>query len=135
MANPQSDAPPHRGNVYDPECSARDVLELVGSKWVLLILPLLQAGPLRNARLLESLSGISQKMLTQTLRELERHGLIHREVFPGKRVRVEYTLTELGCSLSQVLAPLDRWAEANFVQIDLAKARYDAKIGSLNPAP
>lgn len=116
----------HRGDVYDPECSARDVLELIGSKWVLLILPLLAAGPLRNAALQRRVGGISQKMLAQTLRALERNGLVARtRGEDGRRIAVSYALTPLGASLWQALAALDRWAERHFVELDRAREAYD----------
>lgn len=115
------------GDVYDASCSARDALELVASKWAMLILPALATGPLRNAALLRRIGGISQKVLTQTLRDLERNGLIVREDKGTLPRRVEYRLSRLGNSLSQTLSVLDRWAERYFPELDAARERYDAK--------
>lgn len=122
------------GDVYDPSCSARNALELVASKWAMLILPALAAGPLRNAALLRRIGGISQKVLTQTLRELERNGLIVREDKGTLPRRVEYRLSRLGNSLSRTLSVLDRWAERYFPELDAARERYDARQASRSSA-
>jgi DNA-binding HxlR family transcriptional regulator len=118
----------HSGDVYDPACSARDVLALVASKWVMLILPALADGPMRNSALLRKIGGLSQKMLTQTLRDLERHGLIIRRDKTRARLHVEYRLSALGESLSDALTVLDKWAERHFPQLDASRERYDAQI-------
>ena len=91
------------GDVYDPSCSARDALELIASKWAMLILPALASGPMRNAQLLRRIGGVSQKVLTQTLRELERNGLIVRRDLELRPRRVEYELSRLGRSLTRTL--------------------------------
>jgi DNA-binding HxlR family transcriptional regulator len=114
------------GTVYDPSCSARDALELISSKWAMMILPALAQSPMRNAALLRRIGGISQKMLTQTLRDLERNGLIVRQDMRSVPPHVEYRLSRLGASLSKTLVVLDRWAERHFHQLDAARARYDA---------
>jgi DNA-binding HxlR family transcriptional regulator len=113
------------GNVYDPSCSARDALELIASKWAMLVLPALSARPMRNAELLRKIGGISQKMLTQTLRELERNGLVIREDMQTVPPHVEYRLSKLGASLSDALVVLDRWAERHFPELDAARERFD----------
>lgn len=118
---------PHHGDVYDPSCSARDVLELVASKWVMLILPALAQGPLRNGELLRRIRGISQKVLTQTLKDLERNGLVSRLDIADVRPHVKYDLTDLGRSLCGTLEILDRWAEMHFPALDQAKAQYDLR--------
>lgn len=115
------------GDVYDPSCSARDALELIASKWAMLILPALARGPMRNAALLRRIGGISQKMLTQTLKDLERNGLIIREDMRTMPLHVEYRLSPLGASLSRTLTVLDRWAERYFLRLDAARERFDAK--------
>lgn len=115
------------GNVYDPSCSARDALELIASKWAMLILPALTQGSLRNAELLRRIGGISQKMLTQTLKDLERNGLIIREDKGTRPRHVEYRLSHLGESLGQALNALDLWAERHFSQLDAAREQYDAR--------
>lgn len=114
------------GDVYDPACSARDALELIASKWAMLILPTLARGPMRNAALLRRIGGISQKMLTQTLKDLERNGLIIREDMRTMPPHVEYRLSPLGASLSRALTVLDRWAERYFLRLDIARDSYDA---------
>jgi DNA-binding HxlR family transcriptional regulator len=92
----------------------------------MLILPALADGPMRNSALLRKIKGISQKILTQTLRDLERHGLIVREVKVGVRPHVEYRLSSLGESLTGALTVLDRWAERHFLQVDASRAQFDA---------
>jgi DNA-binding HxlR family transcriptional regulator len=113
------------GNIYDPSCSARDALELIASKWTTLILPALTQGPMRNAALLRKVGGISQKMLTQTLRDLERNGLVIRRDMGTLPRHVEYRLSRLGASLGRELKALDRWAERHFTQLDAAREEYD----------
>jgi DNA-binding HxlR family transcriptional regulator len=115
------------GDVYDPSCSARDALELIASKWALLILPALAQGPMRNAQLMRRIGGISQKMLTQTLRDLERNGLVVREDRRTLPLHVEYRLSALGASLAQTLTVLDRWAERHFTRLDAAREQFDAR--------
>jgi DNA-binding HxlR family transcriptional regulator len=113
-------------SVFDPNCSARDALELIASKWAMLILPALARGPMRNGALLQRIGGISQKMLTQTLKDLERNGLVVREDRGTVPPHVEYRLSPLGRSLSRALITLDRWAEQNFPALDAARDRFDA---------
>lgn len=115
------------GNVYSATCPSRGVLEVISSKWVLLIVPLLAERPVRNNEFLRLIDGISQKMLTQTLRELERHGLVeridHRTVPP----HVEYRLTSLGRSLNDALQPVDDWAQRNFSSLLAAQRAFEKK--------
>jgi DNA-binding HxlR family transcriptional regulator len=113
-------------SVFDASCSARDTLELVASKWTMLILPALAEGPTRHGALLRRIQGISQKMLTQTLRDLERNGLVIRHDRQTVPPHVEYQLSRLGRSLSDVLVTLDRWAERNFPALDAARDTFDA---------
>ena len=114
-------------SVYAEACPSRAILELIADKWTLLILPALRRGRLRNGDLMRLIGGVSQKMLTQTLRELERNGLVkridHQEVPP----RVEYELTELGRSLSDYMRKLDGWAEANLGEVMKARAEFEAR--------
>jgi DNA-binding HxlR family transcriptional regulator len=114
-------------SVFDPSCSARDALELIASKWAMLILPALARGPMRNGALLRQVGGITQKMLTQTLKDLERNGLVVREDRGTVPPHVEYRLSPLGRSLSKALITLDRWAELNFPALDAARERFDAE--------
>lgn len=113
-------------NVFDPACSARDALELISSKWAILILSALSDGAMRNGALLRKIGGISQKMLTQTLKELERNGLVDRIDHQSVPPHVEYQLNEIGHSLVEKLIALDRWAEQYFPTLDKARERYDA---------
>jgi DNA-binding HxlR family transcriptional regulator len=115
------------GDVYDASCSARDALTLIASKWSMLILPALADSPMRNSALHDRIGGISQKMLTQTLRDLERNGLIIRQDMQTMPLHVEYRLSLLGASLSETLAVLDRWAERHFPELDAARDRFDRK--------
>ena len=91
----------------------------------MLILPALADGPMRDGALLDRIGGISQKMLTQTLRDLERNGLIVRRDMQTMPLHVEYRLSALGLSLSHTLAVLDRWAERHFPELDAARDRFD----------
>ncbi len=113
--------------VYAEACPSRAILELIADKWTLLIVPALRRGRMRNGELMRLIGGVSQKMLTQTLRELERNGLVtridHQEVPP----RVEYELTELGRSLSDLMRKLDGWAEANISEVLKARAEFEAR--------
>ena len=122
---PQVAAP----SVFDPSCSARHALELIASKWALLILPALARGPMRNGALLRRVGGVSQKMLTQTLKDLERNGLVVREDKRTVPPHVEYRLSPLGRSLSKALITLDRWAEHHFPELDAARDRFDVEEG------
>jgi DNA-binding HxlR family transcriptional regulator len=132
MTSPVTNAATPAGNVFDANCSARHALELISSKWAMLILPALRDGPMRNAELLRKIGGISQKVLTETLRDLERNGLVIRDDFQTKPLHVEYRLSALGQSLSDALIVLDRWAEQNFPALDAARERYDGARQTVN---
>lgn len=120
-----SDSPPP--NVYLEACPSRAILELIADKWTLLILPSLKRGPLRNGDLMRLIEGVSQKMLTQTLRELERNGLVSRTDFMEIPPRVEYALTDLGRSLADAVRRLDTWAEVHIAQVQAARAAFDGR--------
>lgn len=98
-------------------CPSRDVLDLIRGKWAILILCYLQQGSMRTGALMRAIEGISQKMLTQTLRELERDGFVERISYPEVPPRVEYRLTELGQSLSELARSMERWFIANYPSI------------------
>ncbi|HEY4244641.1 MAG TPA: helix-turn-helix domain-containing protein [Kofleriaceae bacterium] len=104
----------------------REVLDRVGDKWSVLIVTLLGDGPMRFNELKRAVEGISQRMLTLTLRGLERDGLVTRTVFPEIPPRVEYTLTRLGKSLLRPISALSAWAGAHRGQIQEARSRFDA---------
>ena len=110
------------------ECqSVREILARVGDKWTVLIVGLLGGGPMRFSELRRAVDGISQKMLTTTLRILERDGLCTRKVFPTVPPRVEYELTALGRDLLFPVKALGDWAIANRVRVDAARRRFDAR--------
>ncbi|MEH6663923.1 MAG: helix-turn-helix domain-containing protein [Brevundimonas sp.] len=104
----------------------RTILARVGDKWSVLIVMVLADGPKRFSDLRRSIDGISQRMLTLTLRGLERDGLVSRTVLPTKPPRVDYELTPLGHSLREPVAALGQWAIANRQGVDAARRRFDA---------
>ena len=113
-------------NVYDANCPTRQVLDLIADKWATLIIGLLNdKQPQRFAALQRQIGGISQKMLTQTLRSLERDGLVQRTIYPQVPPRVEYALTPLGQTLCEPIAALIRWSEENIDAVTAAQKRYD----------
>jgi DNA-binding HxlR family transcriptional regulator len=106
-------------------CPVRSVLDRVGDKWsILTILSLGSAGTLRFNELKTRIEGISQRMLTVTLRSLEQDGLVSRTVYPTVPPRVDYTLTPLGCSLLQQMLGLTKWANEHIADIAAARERY-----------
>jgi DNA-binding HxlR family transcriptional regulator len=113
-------------DVMSQVCPSRRVLALIADKWTMLILPALQDGPRRNAELMRAVGGVSQKMLTQTLRDLERNGLIERHDYGEIPPRVDYRLTALGRSLTEPIWALDRWAERHFNEVEAARLAFDA---------
>ncbi|MBL7499360.1 helix-turn-helix transcriptional regulator [Frankia sp. CNm7] len=108
-------------------CPSRQVLDAISDKWVCLVLSALATGPRRYGQLQDEIAGVSPKMLTQTLRSLERDGLVDRTVTAQVPVRVDYSLTELGRDLQAVIYGIKRWAERNVEQIYQARAVYDAR--------
>jgi len=103
------------------------VVSTIGDKWTLLVLYALEhGGTLRFSQLQRQVPGITQKMLTQTLRQLERDGIVSREVYPVIPPRVEYALTDLGRSLSGVIAELRTWAYSHMDDIESARGEYAA---------
>ena len=106
-------------NVYAAICPSREVLALIGEKWVALVIGALNGRVLRFGELKRVCEGVSQKMLTQTLRKLERDGLVVRQSYSDELVlRVEYQLSELGQSLVPVLAQTKQWAQDNLQAIE-----------------
>ncbi|WP_428408622.1 winged helix-turn-helix transcriptional regulator [Hyphococcus sp.] len=101
------------------------VLSRLGDKWSVLIVVLLRERAFRFNEIKRAVSGISQQMLTRTLRNLERDGLVSRTTYPTSPPQVEYALTDLGRSLSEPVLALGDWARANLAAIDAAQARYD----------
>jgi DNA-binding HxlR family transcriptional regulator len=113
------------GNVYTSNCPTREILDLIGDKWTALIIGVLEEGVMRFSDIQRRIGGISQKMLTQTLRSLERDGLITRTVYAEVPPRVEYALTPLGKTLTHALATIRYWAETNMNEVIAAQQHYD----------
>lgn len=101
----------------------------LGEKWTMLALNDLADGPKRFGQLLKRIEGVSQKMLTQTLRSLERDGLVAREVLSDRPIQVAYSLTPMGVALLPVAAALKRWVETHYPAIDDNNRRYDDAFG------
>jgi DNA-binding HxlR family transcriptional regulator len=111
------------------QCPTRQVLTRIADKWTMLVITLLSENQkLRFSELRRQIEGVSQKMLTQTLRGLERDGLVTRTVYPTVPVTVEYRLTDLGRSLGEAVGAIRGWAYANMDDIEAARERYDASI-------
>lgn len=108
-------------------CPTSKLLDRLGDKWVTLVLVQLSGGPRRYGELSRAVPGASQKMLTQTLRLLERDGLVARAVVPGVPARVDYSLTPLGASLLPVVRALRGWAERHMDEVDASRADYDSR--------
>ncbi len=108
-------------------CPVRDVIERIGDKWSVLVIVQLVEGPRRFGELVRGTDGISRRMLTRTLRLLERDGLVSRTVFPTTPPSVEYAITELGEGLAGPLAALTDWAVANRPRVEAARAAFDAR--------
>jgi len=128
MQKPVEPLPSCHGNVFDACCPARSVLEVLAEKWALLLVHTLAHGPARTAELRRRIGGISDKMLIQTLRRLERNGFVARRAYPEVPPRVEYSLTPLGASLSEPITTLDRWVERHLTEIDLAQREFDQRM-------
>lgn len=118
-----------RYNVYDQNCPARKLIESISDKWTILIMCKLQERTWRFGELRREIGGISQKMLMQTLRNLEKNGFVIRETFPVLPLRVEYSLTWLGKSLSNVLEKVNVWAEEHMDAIMLAQHKFQIEPG------
>jgi DNA-binding HxlR family transcriptional regulator len=125
-------SPRHVG--YSGECLAvREVLSRVGDKWSVLIVVLLNCGPMRFNALRRSVEGISQRMLTLTLRGLERDGIVTRTVEPTTPPSVEYALTPLGRSLLKPIEALAAWARENRVAVSEARATFIERHAAAAP--
>jgi DNA-binding HxlR family transcriptional regulator len=114
-------------NAFMADCPTRQLLDTLSDKWLTLVLSRLIDGPRRYSELSREIAGVSQKMLTQTLRTLERDGLVDRVVTPSVPVRVDYELTAVGKDLAPVVHAIKLWAEANMDRIDTARADYDRR--------
>jgi DNA-binding HxlR family transcriptional regulator len=111
-------------NAYVAECPSRQVLDALSDKWVTLVLTALAGSPQRYSELSRTIAGVSQKMLTQTLRMLERDGLVTRTITPSVPVRVDYQLTPLGHTLLPVVRAIKDWSETHIAEVQAARAAY-----------
>jgi len=118
-----------RGDAFDPECPTRVVLDRIGDKWTALVIGALSGGVLRFSELRAAVGGVAPKVLTQTLRALERDGLVTRTVHAQVPPRVDYELTDLGRSLGAPIATLTDWAEIHVADILAARDRFEAATG------
>jgi DNA-binding HxlR family transcriptional regulator len=110
---------------YAEGCPSRRLLDRIGDRWTVLIIGTLSEGPHRFSEIRRAVEGISQKMLTQTLRGLERDGLVTRTVYAEVPPRVEYELTPAGETLREPLKALERWSVEHFGQVAASWGRYD----------
>jgi DNA-binding HxlR family transcriptional regulator len=119
----------HIASIRARALESRDAIELLSNKWRIAVLHLLTPGPLRTGKLQRGLDDIAPKVLTQTLRSMERDGLIERKTFAEVPPRVEYGLTEMGTSALAPLRELCLWARANSARRDAARRRFDGATG------
>ncbi|MCY1143872.1 helix-turn-helix domain-containing protein [Actinoplanes sp. Pm04-4] len=112
-------------SAYAKNCPSRQILDRIGDTWSVLVVMMLADGPQRYTALSRRIEGVSPKMLTQTLRGLERDGLIGRTVHAEVPPRVDYELTELGRSLLVLVGALENWAETHIEDVQAARAAYD----------
>jgi DNA-binding HxlR family transcriptional regulator len=115
-------------NPYDRNCPTRKLLDRIGDRWTVLVVGALSDGPMRFSELVTRIDGVSQKMLTQTLRGLEQDGLVTRTVTAAVPVRVDYELTEAGHTLQDPLRALEEWAKAHMGSI--LESRDSFALGS-----
>ncbi|MBN3263330.1 winged helix-turn-helix transcriptional regulator [Pectobacterium brasiliense] len=119
-----------RYDVYAQNCPTRMILDRVGDKWTLLILNILVERPMRFNQLKRDVEGISQKVLSQTLKNLVRDGFVERTVFPTIPVTVEYASTVMGKTLAKPIAELTYWAEQNMDNVLLSQKKFDASANN-----
>jgi DNA-binding HxlR family transcriptional regulator len=117
-------------DVYAKDCASRQLLDRIGDTWSVLIVASLADGPLRYSQLAARIDGVSPKMLTQTLRALERDGLISRTVFPVVPPRVDYELTGLGGDLLDLVRALTVWSEQHISDVLAARDAYDTRAAA-----
>ena len=111
-------------DVYSENCPSRKVLEMISDKWAILVVEKLSKKTCRFGELKREIGGVSQKVLTQTLRSLERNGFVARQSYPVLPLKVEYSLTPLGCNLSLIFSSITEWAEKHIEEILLAQQSY-----------
>jgi DNA-binding HxlR family transcriptional regulator len=131
MTSAQGTIATQEENGHDPgSCGAREVLDRVGDKWSLYVIKVLGGGTKRFSDLRREVEAITPRMLTVTLRTLERDGLVSRKVYAVVPPRVEYTLTQMGETLVEAVAPLIGWAITHLTEIEKARVAYDRKLGA-----
>lgn len=111
-------------SILNASCPSRQVLDLIADKWTVLVIHAIDQEVRRYNELRRMIDGISQKMLTQTLRQLEENGLVKRVVYPVIPPKVEYSLTELGKTLIEAVFVVKQWAEDNIAEVESAKVAY-----------
>jgi len=121
------DTKKYKWDVYSENCPTRLVLDRIGDKWTVLIVGRLKTGAIRFNELKRLIPGITQKMLTQTLKALERDGIVKRKIYPVIPPKVEYSLTKSGKSLIMLLNQLGEWAQNNIEAILMAQQNYAKK--------
>lgn len=114
-------------DVLNPRCPTQQVLDRIASKWTMLVILALSDEPRHYAELQRAVQGVTKKMLTQTLRALERDGLVHRHVYDTVPPRTQYELTRLGRSLAGTVAALRAWAYSHMPEIADARVAFDAR--------
>ena len=114
-------------NVFNKNCPTRLVLDRIADKWTILVVSSLETETKRFGELKKEIDGISQKMLTKTLKGMERDGLIKRKAYPTIPPKVEYSLTDLGVTLVEMLQNIQFWAENNIEQIIKSQNKFDTK--------
>jgi Predicted transcriptional regulators len=114
-------------NPYAAACPTRMVLDRIADKWAVLVLGLLVDGPIRFNELRRRIEGLSQKMLSQCLKSLERDGLVHRHAIATVPVTVEYSITDLGRTLAETVDALRLWAETHIEEVLAAQSRFDGR--------
>lgn len=115
----------HAPDPYNRNCATRTILDRIGDRWTVLVVGALTEGPMRFSELSRRIDGVSQKMLTQTLRGLERDGLVTRTVHAAVPPKVEYELTESGRTLTGPLSALDAWARTHIEDVVRSRLAYD----------
>lgn len=123
------DADPFQWDTRE-DCEVRQILDRIADKWSLLVIALLDNRCMRFNELRREIDGVSQRMLTLTLRQLERDGIVRRTVYPVVPPRVDYELTPLGASLHQTIRALVSWTEAHQGEVAAARAAYDARVAA-----
>ena len=116
-------------NPYSANCPTRLILDRVGDKWAVLVLGLLAQEPLRFNQLRREIEGVSQKVLSQTLKSLQRDGLVNRRAFATVPVTVEYSITPLGQTLATTVDALREWAETHIGDVLANQRNYDREVG------